>query len=333
MIDQNNFFVGNSADINFEGAKKFINEHDNFLMATHAYTDGDDCGSMLALNFALKQMGKSTTLAAAGGVPPNLEFLPSQNEVLASLSKQLIAEKKIDAIILFGCSNKERTELPDLITLQLPTLNIDHHPDNKMFGNINLVDPQKSSVAELVYDFFKNLGTQIDANIAKCLLTGIFTDTGSFMHANTAPSTLKAAAELMKYGARTDKIFNFTYSNKNTETLRAWGKAMEKVRIDPNNKIAICVLTEQDLNEIGPVSDDAFDGFVDTLNTIPDTRFSLFVRQEGDYIKGSMRSEEHKNVDVAQIAKSVAGGGHKLAAGFKIKGKIEKAADGSWKIV
>ena len=316
----------------FEKTKTFLEQHNNFLLATHAHTDGDDCGSMLALVDYLKNIGKTATPVAVGGVPPILKFLPGQHEVLKDLP--LDADKKFDAVILFGCSNKGRTELAGLETLKLPVLNIDHHPDNGMYGDVNLVDREKSSVAELIYDLFKYLGAELNAGIAKCLLTGILTDTGSFMHSNTSAATLNAAGELMKYGARVDKIFNFTYSNKDLPSIQAWAKALENTKIDPNNKIAICVLSEEDMQSIGPISEDAFDGFVDTLNTIPDTRFSIFVRQDGDYIRGSIRSEEYKKIDVAKIAKAIAGGGgHKLAAGFKVKGRLQKQPDGSWKIL
>ena len=323
----------------FAAAKNFVETHQSFLLATHARTDGDDCGSMLAMTIALRGIGKETTAVAKGGVPPMLKFLPHQNEVLDDLQENAIHTANglptFNAIILFGCAYLERTELELLNKFELPILNIDHHPDNKMFGTVNVVDQTKSSAAELTYDFLKFVGIEINADIAKCLLTGIFTDTGSFMHANTSASALNAAGELMKYGARVDKIFANTYSSKDLIAVRAWGKALENTRIEPANKIAVCVLTEQDLAEIGEgLSEDAFAGVVDTLNTIPGTRFALFVRQDGEYIKGSMRSDEYKGVDVAQIAKIIAGGGgHKLAAGFKIKGRIEKQNDGSWKIL
>ena len=321
----------------FEAAAAFVKEHNTFLLASHGRTDGDDCGGMLAVVSALKQMGKTAVPVAKGGVPAGLKFLPGQNEVLEDLSADDFAAGKFDALILFGCSYVERTELDALANwqgLDLPILNIDHHPDNQMYGSVNLVDQQKSSAAEVTYDFLKFLGVEITADIAKCLLTGIFTDTGSFMHANTSASALNAAGDLMKYGARVDKIFSNTQENKDLFTLKAWGIALENTRIDKNNKIAICVLTEEDLAKIGGELDNgAFVGLTDMLNTIPDTRFAIFVRQDGEFIKGSIRSEEHKNIDVAWIAQVIAGGGgHKLAAGFKIKGRIEKQGDGSWKV-
>lgn len=316
---------------NFETAKKFIQAHGRFFMASHQRTDGDDCGSMLALGHVLEQMGKQTTLVAKYGVPAGLQFLPGKNKVLEDYTEK-IDSQNFDAMILFGCNKPDRTGLDSITISTLPILNIDHHPDNAFFGEVNLVDSKKSSVAELVFDFIKYMEIEIDAHIAKNLMTGIFTDTGSFMHSNTDASTLEVAGELMKYGARVDMIHNFTYASKDVPSLKAWARALENMRIDRNNGIAISIISQEDLDEIGEVSGDTFLGLAETLNAIPDTKFSIFLRQEGDKIKGSMRSEERKNVDVSKIARMLGGGGHKLAAGFEIPGRIIKLPSGGWKI-
>jgi bifunctional oligoribonuclease and PAP phosphatase NrnA len=315
----------------FEQTADFLAQHSKFLLATHARTDGDDLGSMLALTQALLNQGKKVVPVAWGGVPESLKFLPKQNLVLEDSPEEIIPPN-FDAVILFGCNRRERTSLDSIIRSPLPLLNIDHHPDNQNFGQINLVDKSKSSVAELVYDLLCHMNITLNSDIAKCLLTGIFTDTGSFMHANTQPSTLVAAADLMKYGARIDKIHGFTYKSKNPETMHAWARAIENTRVDQKNQVAISVVTEEDIEEIGPLNRDTFNGFVETLNSIPETRYAIFLRQDGEFVKGSIRSEERKEVDVSAIAKSLGGGGHKLAAGFELKGRIKKQPDGGWKV-
>jgi phosphoesterase RecJ-like protein len=73
-------------------------------------------------------------------------------------------------------------------------------------------------------------------------------------------------------------------------------------------------------------------GFVDVLNTIPDVKFAVFARQDGDHIKGSIRSDEFKNVNVFKIAQLFGGGGHKLASGFRVKGRLVKIAGGKWRV-
>jgi phosphoesterase RecJ-like protein len=315
----------------FEAAKKFIQKNQRFVLASHAKTDGDDGGSMLAMTMVLESMGKQAAPVAVGGVPLTLQFLPKQKEILEDLPNPATKEF-YDAIILFGCNNKKRPGLVKIEDSALPILNIDHHHDNQRFGEINLVDEEKSSVAELTFEFLKFLGAEITPDIAKCLLTGIFTDTGSFMHANTKASTLEAAGELMKYGARVDKIHEFTYQNKDVRGLKAWAKALENTRLVKDGQIAISVMTQEDLDALGELPSDTFGGLVETLNTIPGTRFAMFLRQDGDKIKGSMRSEENKEMDVSFLAKILGGGGHKLAAGFSLDGKLVKLPDGGWKI-
>ena len=311
----------------FKISESFIMSHHRFLLASHARTDGDDCGSMLAMVQYLDSLGKQAAPMALGGVPGSLQFLPEHQRVLEDVPKG----EEFDAVILFGCNTKERTKIPALIESSLPVLNIDHHKDNKLYGSVNLVDGSKSSVAELVFEFLKFVKAKITSEIARCLLTGIFTDTGSFMHSNTEASTLKAAAELMSYGARIEKIHHHTYKSKDLKSLKAWALALENTFVDPIHHIAISALTSEDMEKLGPIPEDTFNGFTETLNTIPGTKFAIFIKQEGDMIKGSLRSEEHKKVDVSYLAHLLGGGGHKLAAGFSVKGKIVKHGK-SWKI-
>ncbi len=312
---------------NFDQAKTVIEKSGNILLTMHERMDGDDGGALLAMAKHLKSMGKEVSCAIKKGVPPQLQFLPGSQHI-----QDDIDHTDFDLLVTFGCSTKDRCGSQNILNLNVTTINIDHHPDNQHFGTINIVDPKKSSVAELIFDFFKHHNWPIDREVATCLLTGIITDTGSFMHNNTQSSTLKAAAELMRKGALTDKIIQHTYKNKNPRVLKAWGKAMENSYYDSQRKIIYSVITDEDLQEIGQLPPAAFEGFVETLNTVPEAKFALFVRQDGNVIKGSLRSDAFKNVDVSEIAKHFGGGGHKLAAGFSLVGKLVKNDQGEWKV-
>jgi phosphoesterase RecJ-like protein len=144
---------------------------------------------------------------------------------------------------------------------------------------------------------------------------------------------LKAAADLMSKGAQVNKIIRHIFKNKNPQVLKAWGKAIENSFYDSQNKIIYSVMTEKDFKEIGQLPPAAFEGFTETLNTIPEAKFAMFLKQEGNIIKGSLRSEKFKNVDVSKIARLFGGGGHKLAAGFSVVGKLMKDEKGKWKVV
>jgi phosphoesterase RecJ-like protein len=312
----------------FEKAKQLLDRANNILLTTHERTDGDDFGSISAIALHLESEGKKIVKAVTGGVPANLKFLPGNETAVED-----IAERNFDLLVISGCSIKKRVGNENITNLKTPVLNIDHHPDNTQYGDVNVVDAEKSSVAELVYDFFRYCKWEITPDIATCLLTGIFTDTGSFMHSNTSASTLKAAADLMKRGARLDKIARHTYKGKTTETLKAWGRAINNTFYDEQKKIIYSVMTEDDMQNFGDLSGSVFEGFVETLNKVPEAKFAMFLKQDGEVIKGSLRSDPHKGINVGYIARLLGGGGHMWASGFSVLGKLEKDKAGKWKVV
>jgi len=312
----------------FSQAKELIDRSDRILLTMHERMDGDDGGALLAMGMRLEKMGKLLTYAIKKGVPPYLSFLPGSQKI-----QDDIFSNDFDLVIMFGCGEKKRSGLLKIENLKVKIINIDHHPDNQMFGDVNVVDSKKSSVAEMVYDFFVWNKWPISKDVATCLLTGIITDTGSFMHSNTQSSTLAAAAELMRKGAHSSKIIKHTFHNKTPQTLQAWGKAMENSYYDDKHKVIYSVMTETDLAEFERLPGAAFEGFAETLNTLPEAKFAMFLRQDGPVIKGSLRSDSFKGIDVSKIAHIFGGGGHKLAAGFSVAGKLMKDEAGKWKVV
>jgi phosphoesterase RecJ-like protein len=312
----------------FNKARAALDRAQRILLTTHERTDGDDLGSVLALAHHLKETGKTVTLAIKDGVPPSLRFLKGSEWVIENPGIM-----DYDLIVISGCSEIRRCGNPKIIESKIPKLNIDHHPDNQLYGDINVVDAKKSAVAELVYDFFKYCRWTITPAIASCLLTGIFTDTGSFMHSNTESSTLQAAAQLMKKGARIDTITKHTYKGKTPATLRAWGKALENAYYNEKEQIIYSIMTEDDLAQVGGIAAGAFEGLVETLNKVPEARFAIFLKQDGNVIKGSLRSDVHKGTNVSEIAHQFGGGGHKWASGFSVIGKLVKTEQGKWQVV
>jgi phosphoesterase RecJ-like protein len=310
---------------NFKKTLDLINSSERILLTMHEGPDGDDLGSVLAMDSFLKHINKKATSVIKGNIPDGLKFLPGAESVTQELSNF-----DFDLVIFFGCNKPERTGFKILENLKISSINFDHHPDNTNFGSVNVVDPSTSAVAELVYYFLQSAEVNITKEIATCLLTGIFTDTGGFKHANTSAAALEVAAELLKKGARIDKIALQTMGKKRPQAVKAYAKGLENARFDPEKKMVFSILTEEDLKEIGATDED-LDGFVELLNNMPQARFALLLRQDGDLVRGSLRSEPQKKVDVSKIAKSFGGGGHKLASGFKIKGKLVKDGD-AWRI-
>lgn len=312
----------------FEKAKQLLDKANAVLLTTHMRTDGDDLGSVLALAHHLKKAGKQVAVVINGGVPESLQFLP-----MSEIVTEELPATQFDTLVVSGCSVKERIGHEAILELNIPILNLDHHPDNKLFGDVNVVEPNKSAVAELTYDFFKYCGWEITYEIALCLLTGIVTDTGIFMHSNTQASTLSAAADLMEHGARVSTITKHTYEGKDINSLKTWSHVLENAHYDPTKQMIYSIITTDELQKLGNPPLSAFEGIVETLNKVPEAKFAMFLKQDSGMIKGSLRSEAYKGVDVQAIAKTMGGGGHKLAAGFSMPGTLTRNSQNKWEVV
>lgn len=307
---------------------KRLRESQKVLLGTHEHPDGDALGSVLALWHALRLQGKEVTAFIPDPAADFFEYLPGFDHL--TTKKPNVPD--FDMVVLLDYTQLYRTHLEEEARAHANTVCIDHHYDNQAEAKINLIVPEAAATAQIVAEMFRQEGVSLTQDIATCLLTGIFTDTGSFMHDSTTPDILNLASELMRKGARLSHIAHETYQKKGLPALRAWGRALSRVAVSENTGASVSVLTYQDLQECGATLDD-LSGVVNLLNTLPETRFSLLLTEyEPGKIKGSLRSEPHKNVDVSQIAKKLGGGGHKLASGFEVQGQIVQV-DGTWRVV
>jgi bifunctional oligoribonuclease and PAP phosphatase NrnA len=315
-------------------AKDFNNLHyiikhaTKILLFAHSGPDADTAGANLALRDHLMDKGKIVDIACLDPYPTYLETIsPAHFEYPDHLDLQ-----SYEAII--ACDSVERgfQKIVDKFSDKQVIVLIDHHPDITLKKDVTIIDASYSSVCEIIYDYLDFTKEKITNNIATYLLLGIIADTGNFQHANTTPRVMEVASDLMSKGANISKIIEAVFSNKKISTLKLWGKAFEKARIDSKSGAIVTVLTQKDLEEIGSSSED-ISQVASILNTVPGTKFSLILSErENGVIKGSLRSEEYKGTDVSAIAKKFGGGGHKLASGFEIKGKIVETAKG-WEII
>jgi phosphoesterase RecJ-like protein len=161
------------------------------------------------------------------------------------------AKSKYDIVVVLDSPDKETLgktfETNPDIFYEVPLVNIDHHPNNENFGQINLVNMTASSTAEIMYDIFEKLDpTLVDENISNCLLTAIISDTESFQRKNTTPKSLQIASELMDKGAKQQEIIRWLYKTQPFNTLKLWGRVMARLNWDENKKLAWSLVTIED---------------------------------------------------------------------------------------
>ena len=127
----------------------------------------------------------------------------------------------------------------------------------------------------------------------------------------------------MKKGSRVDKITKNIFNSKSMAAIKLWGIALSRIKTDAKTGMAVSYVSKKDIEDSGAKEED-LSGLVNVINTVSDAKFSLLLTEfENRKIKGSLRSEEYKGIDVSRIARSLGGGGHKLASGFEFDGDLQ----------
>lgn len=298
------------------------------LITTHKYPDGDAVGSVLGTTRALRAQGKTIIAHTPDPPPAFLRFLPDYQTLVHAVEKL----SGVDLVIALDHSDLDRTGLADrLLTLGRPLLSVDHHVTADRRASVAFIVPKAAATCELLEALFPLLGLTVDADTATCLLTGIITDTGFFQHANTTPEVLAAAERLLARGADLRTIIGHIAEERSLAALRIAGRALERLAIHPKTGAAVSVVTREDLDALGADVND-LTGVVNLLNTIPESSFALLLTEvEEGKLKGSLRSGTHHAVDVSAIARRLGGGGHTLASGFEVAGRLTRDKEG-WRI-
>jgi phosphoesterase RecJ-like protein len=205
---------------------------------------------------------------------------------------------------------------------QVPILNIDHHVSNAKFGKVQLLATDAASTTEALFAWFSSQPEwkgRITPDIATLLLTGLITDTRSFQNPNTTPRSLEVAAMLFDLGARQQEIIKFIYKTKPLSTLKLWGRALNRIQVNPKERIVWSLISKEDLAEMRASSKETHGIIDELLTTVPESDvFILFTEVEEGGLKASLRSTEA--VDVSRLAaRTYGGGGHPRAAGFRVR--------------
>lgn len=299
-----------------------IRRFDRILIVVHHEPDGDTLASSLALAHALTAAGKSVVVAGRDPVPKVFQFLPGAYTITQDF---LLAD--YDLILVIDCGDLKRTGFPERLIQFAKTkkrlVNIDHHArsDLHKVANVNLWDPSASAAAELIIALIDELGSDITAEIATCLLTALYTDTGGFRHANTTPATLRLAARLLNEGARLKPITENLLMSKSIASLRLIGLVLSRIKRLRRLGIVASFVTYRDLERLGGSFADLA-GVVNVIGQTPGARASmLFTERDDGKVKASIRTEDDR-IDVSRFAEIFGGGGHKRASGFLVDGKI-----------
>lgn len=299
------------------------------LVVCHANPDGDAIGSLLGLGQLLEHAypDKQVVLVCKDPAPETMQFLPGTERIVHDV---LVQEG--DAVVFVDSAEPKLTGLTEshsqLFAESMSSVNIDHHPTNTNFARHNHIDPNAASACEIIVEIADIAGWQLTPDIATCLMTGVYTDTGGLLHSNTTQQVYRTVARLLRAGARQQQIVKAVFRTAKLSTLKLWGRVMEKISITDEGG-AVSAVTKGDFAATGAHYSE-LTGAIDYLNAVPGMRFSMILSERDGKVKGSIRTLRD-DVDVAEMASAFDGGGHKKAAGFALPGKLKPEV--RWKVV
>ena len=279
----------------------------------HTSPDGDSIGSSLALLMALRSLNKTAYILSKEKVPEDLDFLPCSSEIDGNHDK---IEEGTDLVIIVDCGNIKRVNAELSIEKRnYKLIVVDHHVTNEMYGDLNFVDIKAAAASELIYQIIVELGITINKSIAECIYTAIITDTGSFKHSSTSPTTHIIAAKLISTGINFSWIHRKVFENIKYQKLRLYGLVFNTMKL-VDDKICILKITNAMVEENGNDNSDTSD-IISMGLQIDTVEVALLLKEKNDGVKISLRSKEI--VDVRKIAEKFGGGGHVRASGGYIE--------------
>ena len=296
-----------------------------FLITSHAKPDGDSIGSQLAMAYALEVLGKDVRIVNADPAPEHYMEFPgvARIEIMRTLVDRP-GPQQHEALIVMESSDLKRTGVAGLEGRF--TINIDHHQGNTTFGSLNWIDESAAACGEMVFDLIEALGVPLTIEIATHVYLAILTDTGSFHYSNITPKTFDISRRLTEAGVNPAAMARRVYDQNSFGKLKLIGALLAEMDLLDGGRLAAMYLNDDILNATGTTYSDT-EGLINLPLTAKEIRAVVFfkVGADGD-IHISMRSKY--DVDVRVIAARHGGGGHKNAAGFKLRGPLAAVRDG-----
>ncbi len=319
--------------LNPESIKAFsalLDKSNNIVLTCHVHPDGDAIGSTLGLWHLLKSLGLQPSVVVPDLPPRSLKFLPGFGEIAVYTRHdpycvRLIEEAELIICCDFNKPSRQDHLAPLIQASNAPKVLIDHHEEPDMDCVVEFSYPEMSSTCELVFRIVAACGLYNDMNrdSATCILTGMITDTQNFTVNCPNPDIYEILMKLLEKGVDKSKIIYecvkaCSYSSMK---LKSYSIA-EKLEIFPEHRGALITLSKDELSRYNYQKGDT-EGLVNEPLNIRGMVYSIFMREDADYIKVSARSKY--NFPVSKICSDLFnGGGHVQASGGEFHGTLEE---------
>lgn len=294
---------------------RFLLDHDHYCILSHRRPDGDTVGSTAALCLGLRQLGKTAHVLENNEVTPKFQWLHQ------GLTKPEVEPG--DTLVSVDVASPGM--LPEAFSHLLGSieLRIDHHGSTTSFTDLELVEPDSASCAEIVWELLKGMGVTPDCPLAEAVYVGTSTDTGCFRYSNTTAHSFETAAACAEAGAGIFELNQTLFETNTLGRLRIQGWMVEHIRLLREGTLAVCAIPRSVERELG-VTEDDMDNISSFPRTLEGVKMAATLRETEDGAKLSVRAVP--GWDAARVAARFGGGGHKGAAGATLKLPLPQAA-------
>lgn len=297
-----------------------IKKADSILLNCHRSPDPDSVGSVVAMCDILRQLGKKTKIVCVDDLSSDLMFLLDDTNRVEKINYAEFDFTKYD--LFLNLDSSDWSQVSGNKDIRIPNIKmivIDHHFTNDGFGSINLVDPSRSSTAEVLFKIFEDWGLEITGQISHALLSGLIYDTSSLQNPSADTDTAHIYYKLMKNGADKDEIIKNIYRSINFEKLKAISVILSKFNIDKENRFVWTALSYEDYKcfvDVQGVKTMVANLFGSSIDL---TDFGVvMIEEQKNSLNISLRGRT--DFDTSKIAEEIGGGGHQKASAARING-------------
>ncbi len=291
-------------------------EYGKIILFRHIRPDGDAVGSTKGLQRILRLTYPEKDVRV---------IHEDRSEVIAFLGEEdaPVAEDFYkDALAIVIDTGTEERISNKLYALCREIVKIDHHIEEKPYGTICWVEPERSSASEMIaffYDTFRDR-LKIDKEAATYLYTGMVTDSGRFRFTSVSGETMRLAGMLLDMGIDTERIYTHLYV-KPLHTFRFQAAVYKKMKITENGA-AYLHITKRMMRRYGLTSEQAGEAvnYMDSMRGV--LIWMVLIEMDGK-LRARLRS---RYAEVHAIATKYHGGGHACACGATVYSKAEMRA-------
>ena len=295
-----------------------IKKANNIVILTHETPDGDAIGSSMAMKHAIESLGRNVDVIIPD-FSDCFKFLPGTSDIKKESDTQ-----RYDLAIALDCADYKILKGYDpYFEKARNKIVIDHHGSNKMYGDINFVNPVAPACCQILLGMFEYMEIDINKDIGECIITGIITDTGGFNY-NVTAETFEFAADILRKGVDTSEVYKRVMQTKTKANFELNRLASERMEFFFDGKVAFTYITLEDEERFSAKTGD-HEGLVDIGRCIEGVEVSVFLHENKGKQNGfklSLRSSEY--VNVSDICIMFGGGGHTRAAGAWIPGTVDQ---------